>query len=303
MTAKTLIILNPHAAGGRAGRLWTKLEPLLWQHLGELVVAVTQRPQEVAEHLDKAHASGLTRVIAVGGDGTNHALVNALVDFNLRQPGETPMIYGNLPIGTGRDWARGLGMPFHSLDAAARWIAHAQPQPTDIGLLTADQQQEYFLNVASAGLSGDVVRRVNARPRRPWSYLLAAVEGVLQLAPPPLRVLLDGAPWYEGTSYMVAIANGTTFGNGMKIAPGARIRDGLFDVVLVEGASRPAILTALWQVYTGSHLRHPNVRFARAARVDIRSETDVIGMEFDGEVTGGRELTFEVKPGLLQMLG
>src|SRR5947207_6621797 len=96
----TLIILNPHAGSGRAGKLWTQIEPLLWKELGELVVAITERPQDVAQHLEKARDAGLTRVIAIGGDGTNHALVNELVRLNHRYPGEPPMTFGQLPIGT-----------------------------------------------------------------------------------------------------------------------------------------------------------------------------------------------------------
>jgi diacylglycerol kinase family enzyme len=120
---KTLIILNPHAAGGKAGTLWKEIEPLLWERLGELVVAITQKPEEVAAHLDKAQASGLNRVIAIGGDGTNHALINALADLNARNPDAPQMIYGNLPVGTGRDWARGTGVPYRDIRAAADWIA------------------------------------------------------------------------------------------------------------------------------------------------------------------------------------
>src|SRR5579871_3069143 len=127
---QTLIILNPHAAGGRAGQLWREVEPLLWQSLGDLIIAVTDRPSDVAEHLDKAQAVGVTRVISIGGDGTNHALVNALAELNQRNPHGEPMIYGNLPIGTGRDWARGQGIPYNDLKAAAAWIAHAQPKAT-----------------------------------------------------------------------------------------------------------------------------------------------------------------------------
>src|SRR5689334_10231106 len=88
---KTLIILNPHAGSGRAGRLWSKIEPLLWKELGELVVAVTQRPDEIAPHLESARDAGLTRVIAIGGDGTNHTLINELVRLNERHPGEPLM--------------------------------------------------------------------------------------------------------------------------------------------------------------------------------------------------------------------
>ena len=79
--------------------------------MGDLIVAVTQHPNEVARHIEQAYTVGVRRVIALGGDGTNHSLVNALAVFNQQHPDE-PMIYGNIPVGTGRDWARGQGLPF-----------------------------------------------------------------------------------------------------------------------------------------------------------------------------------------------
>ncbi|MEO8611352.1 MAG: diacylglycerol kinase family protein [Chloroflexota bacterium] len=300
--SKTLIILNPHAGSGRAGRLWTELEPLLWQTLGELVVAITQRTEEVAQHLDKAYASGLTRVISIGGDGTNHALVNALADLNERNPNGTQMVYGNLPIGSGRDWARFKGIPF-DIKKAAHWIAEAKPQATDIGLLTFDGQREHFLNIASAGLSGEVDRRVNnIKTRHPWTFLQATVASIMTHQPQPMQVTLDGQAWYDGPAYLVAVANGTTFGHGMKIAPNAQTDDGLFDVVLVKGASRATILSALLSVYSGSHLTHPCVQSGKAKEVRIQGETGAVALDLDGEHATGRDLTFKLQPGLLQML-
>jgi YegS/Rv2252/BmrU family lipid kinase len=302
--SKTLIILNPHASSGLAGRMWGQVEPLLWDSLGELVVAITQREQDVAEHLENAYASGLTRVISIGGDGTNHALINALAELNERHPDGPPMVYGNLPIGTGRDWARGTGIPVNDVKAAARWIAEATPQPTDIGLLKFDHQREHFLNIASVGAGGEVAARVNSvRKRRPWTFLLSTVQTLLQHKPREMQVTLDGTPWYDGRSYVIAIANGTTFGHGMKIAPKAETTDGLFDVVLVEGVSRIKVLAALNQVFSGSHLSHPNVRYAQARRVEISGGAQPFPMELDGELAQGAVLTFEVKPGLLQLLG
>lgn len=299
---KTLIILNPHAAGGSAGAIWKDLEPLLWQRLGQLVVAITQRPEEVAEHLDKAYASGLTRVIAIGGDGTNHALINALAEQNARNPQGPPMIYGNFPIGTGRDWARGVGIPYRDVQAAAEWIAEAKPQPVDIGSVEYDGRQRYFLNIASAGISGDVAIRVNSQPRRrAWTFLQATIASMLRYAPEQVRIALDGAAWYEGAAYLLAVANGTTFGRGMKIAPEARHDDGLFDVVLVKGMSKPRILMAFEQVYRGAHLSHSKVQFDRAKQVRIQTAAPLY-FELDGETYHGRELAFAMHPGLLQML-
>jgi YegS/Rv2252/BmrU family lipid kinase len=299
---KTLIILNPHAGGGQAGRHWQQIEPLLWHYLGELVVAITERPDEVALHLDKAYASGLTRVISIGGDGTNHALVNALAALNEQNPDGPPMIYGILPIGTGRDWARSMGIPFDPL-AAARWIADAQPRLTDIGLLVHGEQRHHFLNIASVGLGGEVDRRVSAtRHRRPWTFFGATVRSILNYRPQPMQVRLDGRDWYEGDAYLVAVANGTTFGHGMRIAPQARVDDGLFDVVLVTGMSAIKLLTRMRKVYEASHLDDPGVRFARAQSVTLSSPDGVLSLDLDGEFAQADDITFRVRPGFLPIL-
>jgi diacylglycerol kinase (ATP) len=300
--SKTLIILNPHAAGGTAGRVWQHVEPLLWESLGDLVIAVTQHPEEVAQHLDRARQSGLQRVISIGGDGTNHSLVNALAELNERHPDEPQMIYGTLPIGTGRDWARSRGIPFDA-EAAARWIATAQPKPTDIGLLTFNGHREYFLNIASAGLSGEVDRRVNlAGVRRPWTFLKATIETLLLHRPQPMHVTLDGYPWHDDEAILVAVANGTTFGHGMRVAPNAQIDDGLFDVVLVEGMPKLDAVFALRKLYDASHVTDPRVHIQRAKEVRITSPAGSIGLDLDGEHAQGTDLTFTVRPSLLQIL-
>jgi diacylglycerol kinase (ATP) len=301
--ARTLIVLNPHAGSGRAGRLWKELEPLLWEVLGELIVAITQRQEDVAEHLDQAQAAGVQRVIAIGGDGTNHALVNALASLNERTPDAAKMVYGQIPIGSGRDWARYRNIPM-DVRAAAHWIANATPQPTDIGLVSFGNERQYFLNIASAGLSGEVDMRVNAiQHRRPWTFLQATIAGILQHRPQPMQVTLDGQAWYSGPAYLVAVANGTTFGHGMRIAPKARSDDGLFDVVLVEGVSRPVILSALYRVYNGSHLTHPAVRYAQAHTVRIEGMLDTVGLDLDGEHAASRDMVFQMQPGLMHILG
>ncbi len=308
MEDKTLIILNPHAAGGRAGQAWPQLEPLLWERLGSLVVAITDQPSEVRQHLESAYQNGLRRVVSIGGDGTNHALINALAAMQQQYPAHPPVIYGMLPIGTGRDWARSVGIPFeHS--AAVDWLAQAQPHPIDIGQMhytdvNGQPQHKHFLNIASVGLGGEVDRRVNAvQHRRPWTFLRATVEALLTHPPQPVEVRLDGSDWYAGDVMLVAVANGTTFGHGMRIAPHARVDDGLFDVVLVKHTGRLGLVAALRRVYNGTHLDDPRIAFSRAAHVQINAPSaQLISLDLDGEHALGHALDFRVQPGLLSLL-
>lgn len=301
---RTLIVLNPNAAGGKAGALWKQIEPVLWREMGELVLAMTERPEDVSEHLEEAYDSGLTRVISIGGDGTNHALVNALVALNQRHPEGPPMVYGTLPVGTGHDWARNLGIPTEP-EAAAHWMCRAEPHPVDIGMVRYGDppQQRYFLNVASSGISGEISQRVNETPqRRAWTFLQATVATLLSYTPQRMRVTIDDELWRDGPTYLVAVANGTTFGRGMKIAPEAKVDDGLFDVILIEGMTRLRALLALRMVYDGSHLRHPAVHMRRGQTVTVRGMDAPVGLELDGEHTTGRDLVFTLHAGLLYLL-
>jgi diacylglycerol kinase (ATP) len=298
----TLIILNPHAGSGRAGKLWGQVEPLARQELGELVVAVTQRPEDVAAHLDKALAAGITRVIGVGGDGTNHGIVNELVRLKRKNPGRPTMIFGSLPIGTGHDWARTLGMPTNLPDAI-HWLKAAQPVPLDVGELSTEGAMRNFLNIASVGIGGMIAARVNRmKMRRPWTFYRATVEAIVAYRPPRMTIRLDGKVWYEDRTYVVAVANGQTFGRGMRIAPHASYNDGLFDVVLVEAMPRMRAISVLNTVYSAGHLKLPVVHSERARAVEIESRDGSVGMELDGEPASGQNLRFEVLPGILNVL-
>ena len=216
--SKTLIVVNPNAANGRAGERWKSIEPMLREQFGELQIAMTRSPDEVANHIYQAYDSGVTRVISVGGDGTNHSIVNVLAAYREAYPDAMQMEYGMLPMGTGQDWARSRGIPFDD-SAAVQWLTHTMAKPVDVGYVQLDTKSLYFLNIASVGISGDVVTRVEQSRRRPWTFLSATVRSLVSYQAPTIQIRLDGVDWYEGASYIVAVANGTTFGRGMKVAP------------------------------------------------------------------------------------
>ncbi|MCU0511210.1 MAG: diacylglycerol kinase family lipid kinase [Anaerolineae bacterium] len=297
-----LVIINPHAAAGAAVQVWHSIEADFQRRFGVPEVVITQSAAEIPGHIAAAAAAGIRQVISVGGDGTNHALINALVHHNQAQP-DRMLTYAALPAGTGQDWARGMGMPLHAR-AALDWLARAKPRTIDLGHVAYDDQARYFLNISSAGISHDVVQRVEkADKRRPWTFFNAAVAAILRYQPEAVTVRLDGEPWYAGRMYIIAIANGSYFGQGMYAAPMARIDDGWLDVLVMAAVSRPRLLATLPTLYNGTHLQNPAVRVARARRIEIDCAAGRLGMDLDGEPAAGQRLVYTVQPARLHILG
>lgn len=301
----TLVIINPNAGSGRAGRLWAKLEPAMYQHFGDLVVAITQHPEQVAEHLDKAYDAGLTRVVSVGGDGTSYAIVNAMMKLQAQRPTMQPMTFGQLPIGTGQDFARTLRIP-NKPEEAIQWLARVPAQPIDLGTVRYGDDESYFLNIASAGVSGKVDEFVHGKKRYPWSFWLASLRAFLTYRPSVVRVSLDGSLWYEGRMWLLTVANGAVFGRGMAIAPNAQVNDGLFDVVLVKDGSRLTMIGAFNSVYAAKHLSRKEVEVKRARHVLVEPiEEPSILLDLDGEPRQSSpqaEISFDLQASALKML-
>jgi len=301
---KTLIIVNANACGGRAVAVFKSIEGRIAEFFGDLSVAVSEKTEDVGRHIDAAAAAGVDLVIAVGGDGTNHGVVNALAE----RPGLSAS-FGSLPVGTGTDWARALGIPSDPA-AAVDWLMRAQPVLCDLGKIEYKDAQNgdrparrFFLNISSAGVSGEIVARVNRlRRRTALSFLRSTVAALFKYSPQRITVECDGSKFYEGPSYLLAVANGRFFGRGMWVAPNALIDDGLFDVVLVEGMPRLRILLALRTVFSGRHLRRNDVHHRRAASVRVHSEDGPLSLEFDGEEAQGQDLLYTVSPGALRVL-
>ena len=299
----TLVILNPKAGSGQAGRRWPELEPLLKAELGELKVVITQHPDEVIAQLVAAESEGIRQVIALGGDGTNHFMLNTFQEFATSNPTAPPFTYGQIPLGTGRDFCRTLGTPFDP-PSAIRWLGQAKPRQIDIGHLEIDNtHSHYFLNISSAGISGDISYRVNSiQRRRFWTFHVQSLAALLTYKPRHLKVTLDGEVWYDDKTWIVAVANGQAFGNGMLVAPQASIIDGQFEVVIVENSPRLELMVALNSLYTAKHLDRADVHAKQASEVIIETQNETLNLEMDGETYAGRTLKYTVKSGTLSML-
>jgi YegS/Rv2252/BmrU family lipid kinase len=301
---KTLVIVNPRAGGGRTKSVFARLEGQIKSLFGDPLIAFTENSDDVSKSLDAAAKAGVSRIIAVGGDGTNHVVLNALA-----QRGELGLTYGSIPVGTGSDWSRCLGVPADPVKAL-EWLAAAEPVPCDMGSVEyldtsagGKPRSRVFLNISSAGVSGEVVQKVNrARRRTPFTFIRATLATLMRYKPQRITIICEDQVFYSGKSYLLVVANGRYFGRGMWITPLALVNDGLFDVVVVEGMPRRRILLAFQTVFKGTHLKREDVHFIRSPFVHVRSEEGPLGLDFDGEEGSGQDLRFAILPGAANLL-
>lgn len=238
----------------------------------------------------EAAAAGASRFIVAGGDGTVHHAVQALAG--------TGCALGIVPLGSGNDLARVLELP-RDPEAAFRVAIEGAVRPIDVGCAGG----VLFPGVASFGLDGEATRFAAERTRRmrgPLLYGYAALRTLGRFTPFEARVVYDGAA-FEGRVMFVAVANSGRYGGGMRIAPEARLDDGLLDVVIVREVSRAELLLWFGRVFGGTHVRHPAVVTARAARVEVSTDRPMT-ISADGEVlarTGREPVAVEALAGAL----
>ncbi|HJL42883.1 MAG TPA: diacylglycerol kinase family lipid kinase [Myxococcales bacterium LLY-WYZ-16_1] len=312
MGPRTFVIVNPLSGGGRTGRRWPQLrralDPLLdtWDH------AFTLGPQDATRLARQAVEQGYEQVVAVGGDGTQHEVVNGL--FRVEEDPKTPpeplrpdLVFVPVRFGTGGDFARHLGLPAR-LPAAVQHIESGRTRPVDLGVVafvdrTGAPRRQIFVNVASFGLSGLVDQKVNASTKRlgGLSFLSATFRALAEFRPVRTQIRVDGQPFYEGRVVTAAAANGTTYGGGMRVAPRACIDDGLLDLVVQTRAGLYET-ARVRQLYDGRSAEWPSVRIGRGRVIEAETlSRQPVLLDVDGEALGVLPARFEVLPGSLRL--
>ena len=292
--APPLIIVNPAAGGGRARGFWRRCAVACSGLSFEVVE--TQRRGDAADYAAQA---GDRLVIAVGGDGTAHEVVNGL----LRRPAGRPPRVGFLQRGTGADLRRSIASPRRPEDVAT-WLTTNRWRVIDAGRVGTSSGRRYFINVADAGIGAEVVRRAARGPAAlggTLNFLGGAVISLLSHRNSSVQLRLDEGPVLRRRIRTIAVANGAYLGGGMWIAPRAEPDDGVFDVVTIGDVSRTLGIRSLPMLYRGTHGRLSQVEFGRARRVEIDSEQP-IGVEADGELVGSTPAVFDLIPGALQVI-
>lgn len=304
--ARTLVIANPRSRHGSTGRRWAGIEASLRRELGELDVRHTSGPRDAERIARSAAGSGVERIVIAGGDGTVSEVVTGVLGAGLGEYVEL----GLLPLGTGGDLARTMGVP-SGIDEAVAALAAGGTRRVDAGRVTFRGRDEkeassYFLNVASFGVSGlvdELVTRVPQSLGGTVAFALASIRAIVQYRFGDVSIRIDGEPIYDGPVALAAAGNGRYFGGGMKVAPEARPDDGELDFVLVRAMSRLRLLANFPKLYAGTHVQHAVASAHRGRRIEVDGVPGEIWLDIDGEPLGTLPALIEVVPAALTLFG
>ncbi|MGE3616414.1 MAG: diacylglycerol kinase family protein [Gemmatimonadales bacterium] len=287
----TYVVLNPASGQGAGLRRWRRVEPLarrVWPDL-DLVTADSAAALEAAVRR-LARDGPATTLIAAGGDGTSHLVVNGLLDAGGIA---TPARMAWLPIGSGNDMARSIGVPLRG-DGRIETYRHATDSAVDAGRIEYHDPAgrpagRWFGNSFTVGISSDVLRIVTRSGKHLGgriSYFLATLRALAAQRPRDYDLTIDGAALPLDACRLLSVTNGPSFGAGMRIAPNADLTDGRFDFLAATRLSTAGTAALFPRIYWGGHLSHPAITARRITRL-VLGGTGPIAFEADGELYEG----------------
>jgi len=300
---KTYLILNPNADLGRAWRQAGDLRPVVDQYGGADWTG-TVYPGHATELARQAAEAGYELVIAVGGDGTVHEVINGLMQI----PAEHRPRLGIVPLGSGNDFSHAVGVDSRPAYALQQ-IFTGSPRRIDVGKLTNAQGRVEFWN-NTLGIGFDAT--VTIRSRR-FTYLhgfivyfLAVLQTILlNHDAPRMHITTDQETW-DNELLMLTLCNGGREGGGFLVSPQSRPDDGIYDYVCIERVSRPMMIRLIPEVMKGTHGRFPQVRMGKFTRLDLQAESP-LNIHVDGEIYAGfgmdlRQISVEIIPAAIELV-
>jgi YegS/Rv2252/BmrU family lipid kinase len=255
----------------------------------DATVVLTEAPRHATALARAAIDAGCSVVVAVGGDGTVNEVAPALVG--------TPVALGLVPLGSGNGLARDLGVPLRTADAL-EVLLNGRIRTIDVGCAN----DRLFFCAMGAGFDADLVERFNRCQRRGLATYLRLGVLLWWRQRPERFVVHTGDARLELTALLVAVANAAQFGNNARIAPGARVDDGVLDLVAVPPATLRNALPLVWRLFMGTLDRHPQVRRLRGPRFTIERAQPGL-FHTDGEIgPPAARIEISVRPAALRVL-
>ena len=287
-----VVVVNPSAGGGRAGKVVGRVASVLHDAGVEHEITVSRSGQDLEARVRAAAEAGAEVVGCIGGDGTVGLAANGLVG--------TETALAIFPSGTADDFAHAIGLK--QLETAARAVVEGTIARIDTGRVSVAETSRSYVAIASCGFDSEVNEAANAMKLRLGStgtYVAAVVKTLSRFTPAAFTIDIDGET-VRGPHMLVAVGNSTSYGGGMQVTPAASVVDGELDVCMLRALGKGAFLRAFPRVFRGTHVTHPAVQMARGKRISIEADRHVM-VYADGERVGPAPATFEVVPASLSV--
>ena len=295
MHSETIVLVNPASGGGRALRV----EPAVVSYFAAQSKCVqfvhSHSSEGIREQARKAAAEGYRYVVALGGDGAFHHVVEGILG--------TDAMAGFFPAGNGNDIARDLGIPPDAVSAAAAFL-HSKPHAVDVVRVRfADGRVAHFIGAGGMGLDAEAAYLANTRFKR-WPGVTRYLAGALTTfsREPAFELIaeMDDERW-SGRALFAAVTNSTSYGSGVRIALEASMDDGWLNVVLVQDIGWMRLAEAIPIVLTTGDLRFDEVKRFRSRRVVLKADR-AAKVHGDGELLGESPAEFEILPRAIRVM-
>lgn len=303
--SKMIVIINPHANRGDSQHQIDDLLQALAHSGLDYEIELTKYRGHASALAEQAARDGFDVVVAAGGDGTVNEIANGILRAWEGSEGTAPTTLGILPVGSGNDFAAGMGMDSGVRDAVDR-LRRGHTRAIDVGYVEPDADPpRYFLNILGGGFDARVnIEAQKIKRLRGFAIYLVAVLKTMAIyyRMPRTSLRFDGEVM-EFSMLMTLVANGPRLGGGFLAAPEASHDDGLFDLCIVRKMGRLDMLRTIPKLMRGTHTDHPNVTMARAPSIEIVSG-EGFPSQADGEVIGNniKHLKVTILPQRLRVI-
>ena len=288
MNNKLLLIANPNAASGRSQKLIPGIAEEFANRGVQTEVFKSEFPGHIEKYLGACDTSNYSAVIAIGGDGTLHEVLNGLY----QQEKQARIPIGLIPAGTGNAFARELGLLAGDVIQAIDIICKANIRHIDSARYSFADQQRYSINIINMGFGVDAARIAKKlKILGNSAYTLGTLWQTLFLRSWPLSITLDGKQT-QHSAVLASVSNTRYTGTSFLIAPAAKIDDGLLDVLILTNISRFKILRLFPSIYTGKHIHYPEVSTIKAKHILIETQ-EPKDLSPDGEFNGHTPVEIE----------
>ncbi|KAF0815612.1 Transcription regulator [Bacillus sp. ZZV12-4809] len=297
-----IFIINPQAKNGYCLKVWGKVEQMLKEeniYYSAYRTEYRGHARELAKIYAEQAGGQKMYLVAVGGDGTVHEVINGAL-------GHQNVSVGFIPGGSGNDFSRGFNIPKdpkESLAAILKGISHSVK--ADIGMIRhIDGKKTYFINNMGAGFDALISRKVNSSKIKgilnqfslgKFVYALFLVKELFFYKCADLEIFIDGKKHEIRAAWFVTISNQPFYGGGMKISPDANPYDGILNVTVVHNISRIKLLFVFASVFKGRHLGFKEVAVMQGKDICIHSSHS-IPAHADGEALGSTPISASVCP-------